>query len=214
MGTTVHHFHSNTHVSGYLPESDVSTHDTASEAWAYLAEEIERAWDADYEAAGDDIDLRMLADDRFLQAHTEAGLSSTAGWIATHERSARRLPLIFEVIECDGCDYAEDDEGYYEDTTTTTVSLIKTYAPVSLIKTYAPRFDMIEVTACVCCALVAANGECGCEEHDREPLSLLVPGEVLTIDGEPWFSWRPCLCCGSSLGGDRYDGTILVAVTA
>lgn len=22
---------------------------------------------------------------------------------------------------------------------------------------------------------------------------------------EPYFSWRPCECCGSRLGGDRYD---------
>jgi hypothetical protein len=22
---------------------------------------------------------------------------------------------------------------------------------------------------------------------------------------EPYFSWRPCECCGSHLGGDRYD---------
>lgn len=22
-------------------------------------------------------------------------------------------------------------------------------------------------------------------------------------EGEPWFSWRPCQCCGSDLGGDR-----------
>jgi hypothetical protein len=22
---------------------------------------------------------------------------------------------------------------------------------------------------------------------------------------EPYFSWRPCHCCGSHLGGDRYD---------
>lgn len=22
---------------------------------------------------------------------------------------------------------------------------------------------------------------------------------------EPYFSWSPCECCGSALGGDRYD---------
>lgn len=25
--------------------------------------------------------------------------------------------------------------------------------------------------------------------------------------GEPFFSWSPCECCGSSLGGDRYTVT-------
>ena len=24
------------------------------------------------------------------------------------------------------------------------------------------------------------------------------------LDTEPWFSWSPCECCGSTLGGDRY----------
>ena len=39
----------------------------------------------------------------------------------------------------------------------------------------------------------------------REGLSFLSTG---TNDGEngdidPWFSWRPCPCCGSHLGGNR-----------
>ena len=24
-------------------------------------------------------------------------------------------------------------------------------------------------------------------------------------DREPYFSWRPCECCGDTLGGNRYD---------
>ena len=27
----------------------------------------------------------------------------------------------------------------------------------------------------------------------------------LTADGEPEFSWRSCECCGTELGGDRYE---------
>ena len=27
------------------------------------------------------------------------------------------------------------------------------------------------------------------------------------VDAEPYFSWSPCECCGSCLGGDRYDLT-------
>lgn len=29
--------------------------------------------------------------------------------------------------------------------------------------------------------------------------------DCLGGDGEPYFSWRRCDCCGSHLGGDRYD---------
>lgn len=29
----------------------------------------------------------------------------------------------------------------------------------------------------------------------------------ITSDGEPHFSWSPCDCCGTSLGGDRYDAS-------
>lgn len=31
---------------------------------------------------------------------------------------------------------------------------------------------------------------------------------VKTTEGEaiePYFSWSPCRCCGTSIGGDRYD---------
>lgn len=30
-------------------------------------------------------------------------------------------------------------------------------------------------------------------------------GFSLAIDSDPHFSWKPCECCGSSLGGNRYD---------
>lgn len=29
----------------------------------------------------------------------------------------------------------------------------------------------------------------------------------LSTEGEPYFSWRPCECCRSTLGGDRYYAT-------
>jgi len=36
--------------------------------------------------------------------------------------------------------------------------------------------------------------------YEREELGVMVD-----IDAEPYFSWSPCECCGSHLGGDRYD---------
>lgn len=52
----------------------------------------------------------------------------------------------------------------------------------------------------------------------QEGLRLLGPGLVPDLDphpgdefdcGEREFSWRPCDCCGSSLGGSRYRFVIL-----
>lgn len=40
------------------------------------------------------------------------------------------------------------------------------------------------------------------EFFEREGLNCLTE---LEERGEPYFSWQPCDCCGSSLGGDRYD---------
>ena len=51
--------------------------------------------------------------------------------------------------------------------------------------------EFVSTGACPGC------GECGlsddCTDHDRE------------IAGEPHFSWSACECCGSGLGGDRYQ---------
>jgi hypothetical protein len=35
-------------------------------------------------------------------------------------------------------------------------------------------------------------------------------GEPYSDDTEPYFSWSPCVFCGDPLGGDRYNGTVLV----
>lgn len=42
-------------------------------------------------------------------------------------------------------------------------------------------------------------------EKDEDGLAIMnVDGELCYKD-EPYFSWRSCECCGSNLGGDRYD---------
>ncbi len=40
------------------------------------------------------------------------------------------------------------------------------------------------------------------EREGLQNLSTVSQEEGLT---EPYFSWRPCHCCGSHLGGNRYD---------
>lgn len=42
---------------------------------------------------------------------------------------------------------------------------------------------------------------------DREGIDNLSPDTEQDDDAfnEPYFSWRPCDCCGCSLGGDRHD---------
>lgn len=39
------------------------------------------------------------------------------------------------------------------------------------------------------------------DEDDADPCEAC-DGSGWSIE-EPWFSWRPCECCGSHLGGDR-----------
>ena len=50
----------------------------------------------------------------------------------------------------------------------------------------------------------------GCEQcrqdYDYKSLSALKTAyDAGKIVEEPWFSWHACECCGSSLGGDRYE---------
>jgi hypothetical protein len=33
-----------------------------------------------------------------------------------------------------------------------------------------------------------------------------VGADILTTNGEAWFSWCHCDCCGTMKGGDRYEG--------
>ena len=75
--------------------------------------------------------------------------------------------------------------------------------------------DTISYAVCEDCWAVY-NDWHGLEPEELEPIEralldltpvngLLVPGE-----GDPEFSWCPCECCGSHLGGDRHE---LIAVT-
>lgn len=87
---------------------------------------------------------------------------------------------------------------------------------LDMLCTWAINFDAepesYPVSACVCCAMIASIGECGCDSHEHEPLGLLAPGETLAVGDEwPSFSWRSCDTCGDRLGGDRYDGVLVVS---
>lgn len=68
------------HQPGYLPDdpdSNVATFDTLDEARSWLADEIERDWDAAYERAGDEPThaerhaAKLDVDEVYLAAHTE-----------------------------------------------------------------------------------------------------------------------------------------------
>jgi hypothetical protein len=45
--------------------------------------------------------------------------------------------------------------------------------------------------------------ECEDEEQELEDGSCPIHGQMQ----EPWFSWRPCECCGTRLGGNREHAT-------
>lgn len=72
--------------------------------------------------------------------------------------------------------------------------------------------EMTPISICQCCLLVLANGEC-CDEHDGpEPMNKLAGYWVAPGDGEGGFSWTECEGCGQTLGGDRYEATIIERV--
>jgi hypothetical protein len=71
-------FAASTNVPGYLPETDPVVFDTAAEAWAYLASELERAWDDAY-ALTDDSAARLTVDGLALEASTALPLMSGPG---------------------------------------------------------------------------------------------------------------------------------------
>ena len=64
-----------------------------------------------------------------------------------------------------------------------------------------------EYRACLDCLLLVANGD-GTDEHAEAmtkrigPLAHLVCGDS---DQDDEFSWAPCECCGSRLGGSRHQ---------
>lgn len=92
--------------------------------------------------------------------------------------------------------------------------------------------ESILISVCVDCLHAHANGEPVSETPDREPLSLIGPGESVAL-GMDWsehtedcpnraagqhiddceceqlgFSWSACHGCSSALGGDRYAMTV------
>lgn len=99
------HFHANTHQPGYLPMSDdVPTFDTAAEAWAFVADEMARDWDHEYDTVPDGdagMSEREAIDARYVPAHTyvhnnnnERGAVHVDGPTDTH------LGIVYEVTEC------------------------------------------------------------------------------------------------------------------
>lgn len=73
--------------------------------------------------------------------------------------------------------------------------------------------DDVKISVCVDCAMLLANGTLGNEDDVEDDahawkIATLWPGWVLSTDsGENYFSWSQCDGCGSTLGGDRFDGT-------
>lgn len=64
-----------------------------------------------------------------------------------------------------------------------------------------------DLSLCVDCTLMAANGE-ATESPDSEPLSLLT-GLVVLTGGRNDFHTTPCDGCGSTLAGSRHAATVL-----
>jgi len=76
------------------------------------------------------------------------------------------------------------------------------------------KIEFDHLTICVDCASLIANGEVsdGAEDVTAEHAAkvdarwaryeLVLSGSE---DFEPYFSWRPCDGCGSTLGGDRFE---------
>jgi hypothetical protein len=81
-----------------------------------------------------------------------------------------------------------------------------------------------EGECCVDCLVYIANGDTPPEMNEedtvawldgiwrRHPTGHLVP--TCEEDCEGHFSWRPCDCCGSNLGGDRHPFAVLDAVAS
>ena len=74
--------------------------------------------------------------------------------------------------------------------------------------------DIVDI--CADCLYTEANG--WCERDTGRPLPDPVPLSHLdgyligwSADLEPHFSWRDCEGCGNTLGGDRYEVTIVEA---
>lgn len=77
-----------------------------------------------------------------------------------------------------------------------------------------------ELSVCVDCLAIAANGELGqgdtkADEAHAEAMSSQLMGDAPWLvpacpeDCEGWFSWSRCDGCGSTLGGDRHPAAIV-----
>jgi hypothetical protein len=71
---------------------------------------------------------------------------------------------------------------------------------------------------CVDCIQFIANGELPDDSkrstaiiagHERELPAIWVNGGSELPTDQREFSWRPCACCGSKLGGDRYPAALI-----
>lgn len=107
------HFHANTHQPGYLPFSDEGySFETASEAWASLASDLERAWDGEYESAPDGAEgseERMSIDGRYLDAHTFMhNAPNREGSVHVDGPTETHLGTVYEVTECERDDCGTD----------------------------------------------------------------------------------------------------------
>jgi hypothetical protein len=94
------------------------------------------------------------------------------------------------------------------------------------------RYEWYELSVCIDCICLIANGECDPDEMDRVSTALAQrhAGWQLCAGGEHQeqcsnrdkvsgmdecdcedlgFSWRSCDGCGSSLGGDRHQATAM-----
>lgn len=70
-----------------------------------------------------------------------------------------------------------------------------------------------ELSVCVDCLFFIANGDLPDDEKDAARVvagvESFAPGYVVAGDETDEFSWRPCECCGSKLGGSRHGAAVL-----
>jgi hypothetical protein len=107
------HFHAHVNTPGCLPDADeLATFATAREAWQYVADEIDRDWDADDAECGDDDDARLAIDGRYLTAHTAAHIADSPpfrhvsvtvmvmGWVHVPGATPTQLGRNYSVVAC------------------------------------------------------------------------------------------------------------------
>lgn len=106
------HFHANVHVPGYLPEGDVLTFGTLSDAWDWLREEMERDRDNEVDGAEDDEAFNIAVDTRYTDAIRQTkhmAEMDTTGGIRVDGPTSTHLGLVYEVVECGRDDMDEEE---------------------------------------------------------------------------------------------------------